>query len=355
MISVNKLKYSIKHIGKYILSKKYRIKINEQLNYPSLFINTKKGGDKKIIVIKRKNEFVGTFSDYIVFLDYIEFAVRNGYIPIIDRMTNKNGSLHSFGKDINGWELFFEQPMEEILSNDQKEKAIISSLEGYSINKCYVENYSGRVVQLLNCGDEDTIDYWRNIARKYIRFNNMMEKYTKKWYEYLLSGKKVLGVSVREGYTKLSKEFPDWVAGHSIQASRDRMISDAKKYIDEWNLDNIFLTCQMTDTEDMFRNTFGDRLIVFPRKRKQYSELEPLATIKNSISNVQGYRKNFRNEITGNVDLKEKEYQNEKDYVTEIYLLSRCNSLLCSHNSGSDAAFIMGNYENFKCYDIGIY
>ena len=52
----------------------------------------------------------------------------------------------------------------------------------------------------------------------------------------------------------------------------------------------------------------------------------------------------------------EKAFANEKYYITEIYLLSKCNCFICSENSGSEAAFIMSaGFEHFLCYENGIY
>mgnify|MGYP003295521120 CR=1 FL=1 len=103
-------KKKIKRYLKILLKKNYREHINNVLDSQSFHLEKEsESNNKEVLIIQRKNELVGTFSDYIVFLAYIEKAIQNNMIPIIDRKTNKNYFLSGPPND-NTWEYFFEQP-----------------------------------------------------------------------------------------------------------------------------------------------------------------------------------------------------------------------------------------------------
>lgn len=91
---------------------------------------------------------------------------------------------------------FFEQPLGYGLSD--------IDYDTMSVSVCY--NGGGMFpVSIMKCADENVVAYWRNIARKYIRLNENMRTYVEDKYTELLDGKRVLGVSVREGYQNWRK------------------------------------------------------------------------------------------------------------------------------------------------------
>lgn len=322
----------LKDIIKYTVRTNYRKQIQRKLKATVFFESSLSNPKGMVLVIERMNPNVGTFSDYIVFLRYIELAVRSSYIPLIDRMHKKTGFMVHFHKDVNTWEVYFEQPV----VNEWNERCIMEASEGewegYCVHKINTDDFSDGGISLLRCDDEDVVNFWRLIAKKYIRLNAGTRLHVKEWEEKLIRGKRVLGVPVREGYRKLMKEMPQSIQGHSLQAEDAALAEDIKYYLSAWRCDYIFLTCQTMETEVSFKKIFGEKVIVYPRNRKKYDDIERIA----------------QNE--------KDEYKNELDYITEVYLLSRCTSLLCSQNSGSEAAFIMSEgYEHMKCYDLGVF
>ena len=165
-------------------------------------------------------------------------------------------------------------------------------------------------------------------------------KYPRKFeekYKELLAQKKVLGVSIREGYQKLAEIKPQGIWGHSIQTPVTQLISDVKKYMEEWDVNTVFFTCQTNETVKAFFDSFGEKACCLDRDRVDYKDM---LDGEERISKLPY----------------EKAFANEKDYITEIYLLSKCNCFICSENSGSEAAFIMSaGFEHFLCYENGIY
>jgi len=318
----------IKHIAKFIIKKDYRKSVWKKLNGPRVVVSRVSEDAKtpNIMVLQRHNTKVGMFSDYIVFLKTVETAIQRNSIPIIDRQTIKNAFLPA-DDDVNTWELFFEQPMKMGLGDIRPDVMNVTVLENIGVDP----------VSILHCKDLDTVKYWRKFAKKYMRFNAEMQQHLQESYDKLLAGKNVLGVSVREGYQKLANIEPRAVSGHPVQTEVKKIIDDVALYMKQWNCEYVFIACQTTETMQKFKNQFGDKLIHYERTRVSYQDLP---------EGSDGFRKIKADTAK----------QNEQDYITEMYLLSRCNCFICSENSGSEAAFIMSEgFNNFLCYDNGIY
>lgn len=318
----------IKQCLKILLKKDYRdyIKNLEEEGNIALIRSSKIVSEQKFMLLLRKNVNVGFFSDYIVFLKEIECARQRGYVPVVDRKSIKNNFFPA-EQQLNTWEIFMEQPL------------------GYTLEDAYDSdgeiciNYIPSKIEpvsLIHCNDKDIVNYWRKIARRYIRFNNETIKYLESQENELISGKRVLGISIREGYIKLNEDEPNKIVGHPRQLEIEQMIRFAKEYKQSWNCEYIFFACQTTEVEELLKKEFKDKAIYVKRDRKNYKDL---------LEGSQAYVKSY-----------DEGYKNELGYITEIYLLSKCTSFLCSENSGSEAAYIMSNgFENFKCFELGIY
>lgn len=312
----------LKHLIKYSLKNSYRKNINNLIktsDFERLNL-CEQEYEKNVLIIQRLNIMVGMFSDYIVFLHYIERAIERNMVPVIDRKTNKNYYLDA-DKSINTWELFFEQPCNLSLDDIDSTK--------HSISRCYTSDMCS--VSLLNCKEKDVIDYWRKFSKKYIRLNANTKAHVIQWRKKLIDGKRILGVAIREGYNIW---FQKTMTGknHALQEDVKTVVKDVEKKLSEWNCNYVFLACQSVETEKLFESVFKDRLIIYPRKREM----------------VDGLKAHSQR-------TKEQEYQNELDYITEMNLLASCTCFICSENSGAEAAFIMSNgFENHKCYSIGV-
>ena len=68
----------------------------------------------KYLIIKREceNSGLGLFAYYVTMLAQIEYALRNGMIPVID-MKNYANTFHREGEvgKVNTWELFWSSPV----------------------------------------------------------------------------------------------------------------------------------------------------------------------------------------------------------------------------------------------------
>lgn len=318
----------IKKIIKFILKKQYRQDIEKlEMAGKIEYLNKCANASKRIMILQRDITTVGTFSDYIVFLRMIEQAIERNYIPIVDRKTIKNVFL-KVDHDINGWECIFEQPMRIGLDDiDYSNSEVVL----YHIPSAILP------VSIMHSQDLKLVDFWRNFARQYIRLQPKIQDNVLEKAHELVLGKRVLGVSIREGYQKLAKLNIIEVKNHPKQVSIEKMLELVKRYLKEWKCDYVFFTCQTLETVNEFKSEFGERAFCLDKERVAYNDL------------VEG-RDNLIK------DKRENAYKKEYDYVTEICLLSRCTSFLCSENSGAEAAFIMSEgFEHFECINEGVY
>lgn len=317
----------LKTFAKFMLKSSFRQQIEDLIDrcgeHP---VNTPARRERSIELLTRQETDVGVFSDYIAFLPAIECAIRKGHIPVVDRKTIHNAFLSNY-EDANTWEFYFEQPcdigLDDLNTNSDE---IVRSYASANVP-----------VSLSDCRDEATVQYWRQFARRYIRFTPELRQQLAETERALFpAGARVLGVSIREGYTKLFQMNSSIAAGHPFQASTEQVLSDAAKRLEQWDCDRLLVTCQTEETIELFRRKFGERCLYVERPRYTFEELPEGGQAKQAIRQVD-------------------QRQHELDYIREIYLLSRCTSFLCSRNSGSEAAFIMSEgYEHFYCYELGL-
>lgn len=315
----------IKFLAKFIFKHSFRHNLLfDQMNSGIKYL----GGDKslpKVLLIRRKNTKVGTFSDYIMFLNAVEMALRYGYIPVIDRKTIKNAFLPA-ADEINTWELFFEQPMDVLLDD--------IDYEHYQVYSFFVDFCLP--VQITFSSSSISSAFWRGFAKKYLRIKQNFVAEFEINKNILFNGKRVLGVAIREGYNKLEEMKSKYNFNHPRQFDAETMIKYVKIYLEKWNCERVFFTCQTKETVTLFQKYFGENAVCTTRNRPSYTDL-----------------------LEGD-DLELKDYteavENEKSYIEEIYLLSQCNCLLCNQNSGVDAAIIMSSgYDRMLCIENGLY
>ena len=187
---------------------------------------------------------------------------------------------------------------------------------------------------------KDELLTWKALINRYMHLSEDCEKRVSEAYNSFTQktgGKRVIGVSVREGYmvgvdAKLSH--------NSVrnQPPMEVFMDKLKKKMDESNYEFIFVACQSTDTINMFKERFGDKVIYTNRSRKSMNEIKKL---ESDWSNSYKWFDD-RVEIT-------------KEYLVEIYMLSRCDSLLCGWTHGNIAAYLLkdGEFDEMIVYNQG--
>lgn len=276
--------------------------------------------DKVFMIIRRKDKSVGLFSYVLSDLGYIKEAISTGYVPVID-MKNYDSPYRDKNSKVNVWEYYFQQPMGYTL-DDVKFSYKVSFTSGDIPN-----DFPG--LNLLE--DSEKIEEWRKIYHQYVRFNKETEIYTKGMCNKLIGGFRTLGVLCRgTDYRYLKPKL------HPIQPEIEKMITDAKLYMEMWSCDKLYLATEDRAILKRFKHEFGDKLIFPEFVLREYDNSKLISTI----------------EIEREEDRKLKGLE----YLTQIYILSKCNCFLGSGCGGTYGALLMSDgFENQYLYNLGVY
>lgn len=274
--------------------------------------------DKTFYVIRLYPSVSGILTNYNSVLNYLIFAEQNNWIPIVDMENYKvsNSQNHLINNTNNAWEYYFNQPSNYSLQDVYKSKNVILS-KGF--------------ISFDNITSSDTMLLYQRLAKK-IMFNSqtleIIKKKIKEKSEFN-SNKKFLGVAVR-GTEYLKAKH------HSKQMPVEQLIDLAIKRKIVWGLDGIFVTTEEEKTIELFKIKIPD--ITFLNRNRFTNEYDgSTAVIYLSPKGIS-------------------RYETDLDYLTEIYILSQCDSLIGSMNSGFRTAQIWndGKYSHCELLDLGL-
>lgn len=284
--------------------------------------------DKTFYVIRIYPPGTGFGAMYIYVLGYIKYAREHGWIPVVD-MENYE-TLYSDSQGYHGkknvWEYYFCQPFDN------------KTGKRYSLDEVYQSKnviLSCGTMDELYCGDgnKETIS-WQNEISKLVPFNQEMKRHFNIEYEKLLADKKkVLGVAMREGGRAKKKPY-----GHQIAPERKEMLQLVEEKLNQWKMDYIFVTSNEESCINDFSSKFAN-VLYYKRRRMTPKETESDRTLEGAnlpcISKADHIR----------------------DYLTELYLLSRCNGLLGIKVNGLLLAQIWngGTYDKYEYVSTKLY
>ncbi len=265
----------------------------------------------------------------LMHLGYVE---EKGFIPVVDMQNFKNQYLEDddVGK-LNVWEVFFKQPGGYRLSDISKSKNIILSKKAPSPRPEYLMGHSPFY------DNESRIEYFHNLFRKYISFNEHTQKYLDNIYNEILKDKgRIVGVLCRGTDYVLKKP-----KNHPIQPDPRDVINDVHNVMSQYKCDSVFLATEDLDILEMFKKEFGKKLLYVEQNRVSKEDMSEncfLASI--NIEKNKGLD-TFSKGI---------------GYLSATYLLSRCNCYLAGRTGGSKGVLIMSEgFEYKKVYDLGLY
>ena len=168
-------------------------------------------------------------------------------------------------------------------------------------------------------------------------FRNEMDEY----YDSIFAGKKMLGILIR-GTDYISSGLD----GARLMATVSQMLPTIHQWMDEDGYDRIFLATEDKDILAQMRDEFGKKVIVVSQERRSVSEFRPGEVMS---------------------DLEKKTYAPEEyderledmtiNYFYALYLLSRCDSFMCSGQcNGWDVVrdFNGGKFERCYKFQVGL-
>ena len=277
---------------------------------------------------------------FLRFLRELKRLENTGLIPIIDMKWTYYQITNNNKKDKrNGWEIYFKSVAGFSLDDVQKSKNFI---RGQICYREEIDNFIRSNIMKFNTDDaKKEFNEWSRLTNKYMHLNDELKKVYDEEFKSLLSGKRVIGVMVREGYESLNKLNYALISNHAKQPTIQQVINDLQTKMIEWKCDYIYVSAEYQETIDLMKKAFGNKVLYTERFRKNIQ-----------AQNAEEYRKKrdqYYSQITRE--------QINKDYLKEVYFLSKCTSLLCGRASATIVAALWngGAYENRYIYELGKY
>lgn len=307
-----------------------------------------KNPDKVFYVIRpyyflERNELISNVSNLLVHyyrnLQHLSWAIEHGWIPVVD-WENYGPFPHGEDYPINGtlnkWEYYWNQPSNYSLEEVYQSKNVILSVQNTRDTEYMPSAFFKNPLQ------KQAEDYVRRCPKydQLITLNNYTSEYVNEKQLMLFPDEaRILGVSIRGTSYGVESSHTE-TSGHPIQPSVGKLIESIKIAMDEWNMDYIFIACELDTVINHIKETFGEKVLVLPRLR--YSTSPKRGDVEKGLDPLY---------------LPGRKYQTNLDYVTEMVLLSRCNSLLAAMSSGVRCALIWNKnqYENIKIFENGLW
>jgi|GEM_PF-1218492 len=275
------------------------------------------------------NTFINLIGHYYFTLQHLAYAVVNGWIPVVD-WENYGPLVHGEEYPINGtmncWEYYWNQPSKYTLEEVYQSKNVVLSDRDWRAEDTLIPP---AVIQLpLQAYAQAHVRLCPRYSQL-ITLNDFTAEYVKEKQDMLFpKGAKILGVSLRaqEAYRAFL---------HPVQPDIPELIRYIRWAMEEWEMDYFFFVCENESPVNMIKETFKEKALVLPRMRRKIEPTEGEDPLYKS-----GQR-----------------YQTNLDYLTEVALLSRCNSLIASFSGGTRTAIIWNanEYENMHIIDLGVW
>lgn len=280
-------------------------------------------------LILRRGDNCGLCSYITTVVGGCKYAMRRGYVPVVDMMTERNIYLteSEVGK-VNAWEYFFEQPHNFTLEDIRHAKNVIVAKhwDWREMPKMSIDYFLDRNGAL-------TKD--RDFVRKYLRLKPRVKSMVAEASERLFKGhaEKFLGVFLRGTDFVRMKPY-----SHAVQPSVEVVADDIRQCVRRHKFEKIFVV-----TED--RNILRRLIAEFPAL----------------VCYVDQCLINYRDGYIGDNIMHQAQDESfcEKkglDYLVAVKLLSLCGAVLASRSNGSLVAALFANENQAaKYYDLGEY
>lgn len=289
-------------------------------------------GERKLYIIKSVRANTGIGALILRSLFHSVYAIKKGYIPIVDLQHCENQYFKEKRKyKDNVWEYYLKQPMGVGLNDIKDEDEIYISNDTFSPEAGFVGCHSLYFPKDIN--NNKTLEV-KNELSKYLNFNDETKLFIEKKANEALNGETdVLGVLLRgTDYVKKQsyKEF--------IQPNTKTVINEAKKLLNEGKFKKVYLATEDKFIYEEFKKEFGELLI----ENRQYMYSTNYDSEK------------YLSEIK--VDRKNHNYNLALEYLSSLYILSKCKGFLGGMTSGTRIAYLLSkNWQFIKIYNLGRY
>lgn len=282
---------------------------------------------KPTYYIIRQERQAGLFAMYKIFAGHIAYALTNGWIPVVDLQNYPNAYLppEKLGKE-NSWEYFFEQPFRIGLETAYSGENVILS-NGDTVNPMPYEKMS-----FLENRD-GVLTEWRMLVKLgLLKVKPAIVAEALSVRKKLFApNERVLGVHLRGTDYNAMKPY-----NHPIQPPVEFAVSKIVDVLPDWHCDKIFLATEDESIMKIFKDVFKEFCVTFDRAYPDYQN---------------GHWIHFHH-----LDRPNDYFLQGKEYLTEIILLSTCNSFIASRNSGSIGVMMLAEkFEHTYFFNLGRY
>lgn len=222
--------------------------------------------------------------------------------------------------------IFFEQPC-----NISVDEALKSGKARY-IWKDIPDFHPNESLDFLY--NEDIVNYYHRLAKKYVRFSSKTQKYLEEVrndvFRKCSSNEKILGILARgTDYTTLKPYY------HPIQLDVNSIIEKVNEYKEKYNCQKIYVATEDAGILEQLIKVYGNDLLYTNQKR---------ITATDTFLN-------FNKEFTARTP-----EQRGLDNLASIYCLSLCNGIIAGRTSGTVGAVLLAEQYEFKyIFSIGRY
>ena len=241
-------------------------------------------------------------------------AVCEGYIPRVEILNSKGENI---------WDCFFEQPFDAAVT-DGKETVV----------------YDEKALEAFPTWSD--IYYPRRRAEfaalyaRFARLNPKAREYVHGEMESLLGGRRVLGVLCRgTDYTATRPK------GHPVQPETEDILGKVRTVIQSSGYEYLYLATEDGQYDRLFREEYGDRLLVNRRNYYDRSFAEQKLTLIKDV----------------HFDRQDDDYLKGLEYISSLQILAACEGLVAGNCGGTQAAILWNNdrYKQAYVYDQGVY
>lgn len=274
--------------------------------------------------------YQGILSTWIDFMPQILYALQKGYIPIIDMKNNwKPMMLDETNREmINAWDVYFNQPTQKYDLKDVLQSRNVVFAKNSRLPLSYDIQWAN-----LPLSDSDF-----KICKQMMKYGNLSSTIVDAGDLFINKnipvGKKILGVSFRRSFERHhyfdSAITPEGT--HIVRMTLFGLIAEIKKFIQKFNYDLIFFTADDRESYAVVKQEFGEKCIFVCRPVGHYFENnKPVPLDRVDIVTCE-FNKRENDVMLRGIE-----------YMTDIYILSKCNSLLSAGGSADLFAYILND------------
>jgi hypothetical protein len=275
-------------------------------------------------ILKRTPLGAGLFSNYMLILEHLFLYPDNEYFVDWKNFKTFYNEKNSILGTKNAFEYYWQQPIESNLKHIYKKR-------NYYITNDRSDYGKFNFNELNTMLDSDNLKRLHKCALK-IPLNKHTDNHIKDTFKNLLKGMNTIGVSHRStDYTNLQQ------VGHYVQPTINDLILEVRKFYKLEQFEQIFISSDDYLAIEEFKQNIGLDVPVVSSKR----------SLVNSNFYGRKYNKN-KDLITETSAERENDlYLFGLEYLTDVYLLSKCEYFIGGFTSGSAAVLVLNN-DKFK-------